>query len=74
MAMSQFMPEIASAHLQPGAQVRRLHWRERFGTQQSLSPGLEEGEMGNCQQERSPPLSESHLGAIATDTDSSGAG
>lgn len=38
------------------------------------SLGLGEGEMENCQQERPPPLTESHLGAIATDTGSSGAG
>lgn len=60
MPMSQFVPEIASAHLQPGAQVR-LTLEGRVWDTAEPSLGLEEGEMGECQQERPPYSPESHL-------------
>lgn len=53
MPMSQFMPEIASAHLlQPGAQVRLFILERRVWDSSEPSLGLGEGEMGGCQQER----------------------
>lgn len=52
MPMSQFMPEIASAYLQPGAQVRLSLEGRRVWDTAEPSLGLEEGEMGECDQER----------------------